>query len=130
MKFEKYKGALLIKGTVDVYHSVTYLYGYQRFWAFTLADSFYELEENQDQEGNTKSKLREVTQSEFDALLIRCRQMTKHWKNKKGLKTMREEHRDQVLQFGYDCRKNISLKKDQIDIFTDNDFKQALEQCY
>ena len=51
MKFEKNKRSLLIKGTVDVYHSVTYLYGYQRFWAFTLADSFYELEENQDQEG-------------------------------------------------------------------------------
>ena len=56
--------------------------------------------------------------------------MTKYWKNKKGLKTMREEHRDQVLQFGYDCRKNISLRKDEIDVFTENDFKQALDQCY
>lgn len=128
MKFEQTKSSLIIKGTAEVYHSVTYLNGYQRFWAFSLDNAYYDLEEKQDQEGRVKSKLRELTQAEFDALLVRCRQMTAHWKNKKGLKTYREDFRDQVMQFGHDCRKTINLRKNEIEVFTENDFNSALEQ--
>ena len=81
MKAEKFKNYLLIKGTVDIFHSVNYMYGYQKFWAFLMEGSYYELEESQDQDGCIKSKLKEVTKQDFDALVLRCHQMTRHWKD-------------------------------------------------
>ena len=43
------------------------------------------------------------------------------------LKTFREDFRDQVMQFGYDCKKHLNLKKEDIDVFTENSFSRMLK---
>lgn len=129
MKVEREKSGIYIKGAAEIYHSVTYMpYGYMRFFGFSLDDSYYELEEKQDENGKTTTKLTEVTEEDFNALLSRFRQMTKRWKGKQHLKTLREEEREQVVEFSHNCKKQLCLHKRDANLFTDNQFKSWIDE--
>ncbi len=130
MKVEKEKTGLYLKGSAEVYHSVTYMYGYQRFFGFSVDGSFYQLEENQDKEGRIRTRLTEVSSADFQAMLARYQKMTKRWRNKKNLKTFREDYRDQVVEFGHDCKKQLLLRKDETELFSENSFNSLLESCF
>ena len=128
MKIEQQKTGIYIKGSAEVYHSVTYMYGYYRFFAFSFENSYYKLEEKQDQEGCTTIKLMEVSKKDFDALIMRYHQMTKRWRSKRNVRTLGEEHRDQVVEFSHDCKKHLNLKRGDVEVFTENSFKKMLEK--
>lgn len=127
MKLEKEKSGLYLKGSAEVYHSVTYLYGYQRFFGFSAEGSYYKLEEKQDENGRTTSKLWEVTREEFEALMSRFGQMTKHWRGKKNQRTCSDDYCDQVVEFSHGCKKQIHLLKKDISVYTENSFKKMLD---
>ena len=127
MKVEQEKSGLYIKGSAEVYHSVTYLYGYQRFFGFSVDGSYYKLEEKQDEESKTTNKLWEVSKEDFDAMMARFCQMTKHWRSKKNQKICRDDYCDQVVEFYHGCKKQLCLRKNDVSVFTENSFKQMLD---
>ena len=127
MKVEKEKNGLYIKGPAEIYHSVTYMYGWLRFFGFSVDGAYYELEEKQDENGRTTAKLTEVSEAEFEALLGRFRQMTKRWRGK-SLKTLREDDREQQVEFSHPCKKQLILNKKNVSIYTQNQLKDLIDE--